>query len=206
MFVKAEGLIPRGVAHDACSIAVSLFMSRAAGSRIWMWTGTSSSIIMGATGEGARPRHRVVVRAAQEQLKRDSVRRLLRPQCWIGRVIQRLVPSAERIEFTNSGTEAIMLGVPSRPGLHRQEEARPVSVSLRRGLRCGHGRLQENLSRYPFPGAFFPSAVEDTVVLPMNEEAVLEEALRKPGCGRGDGGAAGASSGSSESNLLFIRP
>jgi len=137
----------------------------------------------------------VVVRAAQEQLEKGVQ---LGTCCdlmmdWAG-IIQRLVPSAERIEFMNSGTEAIMYGV----RLARAHTGRKKIIRFQFHFAGAYDAVTVGYKK-PFQvsvsGGVLPSAVEDTIVLPMNEEAALEEALRNRDVAVVMVEAAGASSG-----------
>ena len=180
MFEKAEGMVPRGVAHDAWQASpFPLFLARARGSRIWDVDGNEFIDYFGGHGGMMLGHtHPVVVRAAQEQLEKGVQ---FGTCCdlmleWAG-IIQRLVPSAERIEFTNSGTEAIMLGV----RLARAYTGRKKIIRFEFHFAGAHDAVTVGYKKpfqVPVSGGILPSAVEDTIVLPMNEEAVLEEALR----------------------------
>jgi glutamate-1-semialdehyde 2,1-aminomutase len=197
MFARAEGMVPRGVAHDAWQVSpFPLFMSRAAGSHIWDVDGNEFIDYFG--GHGGKMlghAHPAVVQAAREQMEKGVQ---FGTCCdlmldWAG-IIQKLVPSAERIEFTNSGTEAVMFGVRLaraytgrkkiiRFQFHFAGAADAVTVGYKKPFQV------------PVSGGVLPSAVEDTIVLPMNEEAVLEEALRNRDVAVVMVEAAGASSG-----------
>ena len=197
MFAKAEQMVPRGVAHDAWQASpFPLFLTRARGSRIWDVEGNEFIDYFG--GHGGKMlghAHPVVVRAAQEQLEKGVQ---FGTCCdlmldWAG-IIQRLVPSAERIEFMNSGTEAIMYGV----RLARAFTGRKKIIRFQFHFAGAYDAVTVGYKK-PFQvslsGGVLPSAVEDTVVLPMNEEAVLEMALRNRDVAVVMVEAAGASSG-----------
>lgn len=197
MFEKAEGMVPRGVAHDAWQASpFPLFLTRGRGSRVWDVDGNEFIDYYG--GHGGKMlghAHPVVVRAAQEQMEKGVQ---FGACCdlmveWAG-IIQKLVPSAERIEFMNSGTEAIMYGV----RLARAYTGRKKIIRFQLHFAGAYDAVTVGYKK-PFQvsvsGGVLPSAVEDTVVLPMNEEAVLEEALRNRDVAVVMVEAAGASSG-----------
>ena len=203
MFEKAEGMVPRGVAHDAWQASpFPLFLTRARGSRIWDVDGNEFIDYFG--GHGGKMlghAHPVVVQAAKEQMEKGVQ---FGTCCdlmldWAG-IIQKLVPSAERIEFTNSGTEAIMLGV----RLARAYTGRKKIIRFQFHFAGAYDAVTVGYKK-PFQvsvsGGILPSAVEDTIVLPMNEEAVLEEALRNRDVAAVMVEAAGASSG-----VIGIKP
>jgi glutamate-1-semialdehyde 2,1-aminomutase len=197
MFEKAQGLVPRGVAHDAWEVSpFPLFLTRARGSRVWDVDGNEFIDYFG--GHGGKMlghAHPVVVRAAQEQLEKGVQ---FGTCCdlmleWAG-IIQKLVPSAERIEFMNSGTEAIMYGV----RLARAYTGRKKIIRFQFHFAGAYDAVTVGYKK-PFQvsvsGGVLPSAVEDTIVLPMNEKGVLEEALRTRDVAVVMVEAAGASSG-----------
>jgi glutamate-1-semialdehyde 2,1-aminomutase len=197
MFARSEAMVPRGVAHDAWQVSpFPLFMTRAEGSHIWDVDGNEFIDYFG--GHGGKMlghAHPVVVRAAQEQLEKGVQ---FGTCCdlmldWAG-IIQKLVPSAERVEFTNSGTEAIMLGV----RLARAYTGRKKIIRFQFHFAGAYDAVTVGYKK-PFQvsvsGGVLPSAVEDTIVLPMNEEAILEEALRNRDVAAVMVEAAGASSG-----------
>jgi len=197
MFGKAEGMVPRGVAHDAWQVSpFPLFLTRARGSRIWDVDGNEFVDYFG--GHGGKMlghAHPVVVRAAQEQMEKGVQ---FGTCCdlmleWAG-IIQKLVPSAERIEFMNSGTEAVLYGV----RLARAYTGRKKIIRFQFHFAGAYDAVTVGYKK-PFEvsvsAGVLPSAVEDTIVLPMNEEAALEEALRNRDVAVVMVEAAGASSG-----------
>ncbi len=197
MFIRAGGLVPRGVAHDAWQASpFPLFMNQAKGSHIWDVDGNEFIDYFGGHGGKVLGHaHPAVVRAAQEQLEKGVQ---FGTNCdlmldWAG-IIQKLVPSAELIEFTNSGTEAIMLGV----RVARAYTGRKKIVRFQFHFAGAYDAVTVGYKK-PFQvsvsGGVLPSAVEDTIVLPMNEEEALEQALRSREVAVVMVEAAGASSG-----------
>jgi glutamate-1-semialdehyde 2,1-aminomutase len=197
MFEKAQGMVPRGVAHDAWQVLpFPLFMTRARGSHIWDVDGNEFIDYFGGHGGKVLGHaHPVVVQAAKEQLEKGVQ---FGTCCdlmldWAG-IIQKLIPSAERVEFANSGTEAVMLGV----RLARAYTGRKKIIRFQFQFAGAYDAVMVGYKK-PFQvsvsGGVLPSAVEDTIVLPMNEEAVLEEALRNRDVAAVMVEAAGASSG-----------
>ena len=137
--------------------------------------------------------------------KRISIRRSCDLMLdWAG-IMQKLVPSAERIEFTNSGTEAIMLGV-------RLARAYTGGGTIRfqfhfAGAYDAVTWATRNLSRFPFRGGeFLPFGGGRHNRSSDEQEAVLEEALRNRDVAAVMVEAAGASSGVVEISLPFIKP
>ncbi len=197
MFAQAKGLVPRGVAHDAWQASpFPLFMTQAGGSHIWDVDGNEFIDYFGGHGGKVLGHaHPAVVKAAKEQMEKGVQ---FGTNCdlmleWAG-IIQKLVPSAERIEFTNSGTEAIMLGV----RLARAYTGRKKIVRFQFHFAGAYDAVTVGYKKpfqIPVSGGVMPSAVEDTVVLPMNEEGVLEGTLQNRDVAVVMVEAAGASSG-----------
>ena len=108
----ARDVFPSGVTHDARFIKpYPIYVDHAAGSRKWDVDGNEYVDYVG--GHGALllgHNHPRITEAVRQQLLRGthygSCHELeLR---W-GRLVKRLIPSAERVRFTNSGTEATSL-------------------------------------------------------------------------------------------------
>ncbi len=111
---RAARLFPSGVTHDSRYIEpYGLYISRAEGPRKWDVDGNSYIDYFG--GHGALllgHSHPSVVRAAQQQLERGTHFGASHELeiLWAER-IQRLLPSAERVRFTSSGTEATLMAI-----------------------------------------------------------------------------------------------
>ncbi len=112
--VRARDLLPGGVTHDIrLAEPFPLAVARAAGSRKWDLDGHELvCYVMGHGSLLAGHCHPAVVAAV-----RDQAGRLFHPGAchelesdWADAVI-RLVPSAERVRFTSSGTEASLLAL-----------------------------------------------------------------------------------------------
>lgn len=111
---EAEGLFPSGVTHDARYFdPYSLYVERAQGSRKWDVDGNEYVDYFG--GHGALllgHSHPAVVAAIEAHVANGThFGASHRHEIEWAQVIQRLVPSAERIRFASSGTEATMLAM-----------------------------------------------------------------------------------------------
>ncbi len=111
---RAANVFPGGVTHDGRLLQpYPIYVERAAGSRKWDVDGHEYVDYMG--GHGALllgHNHPAVVAAVEPQLRRGThygssheleVR-------W-GEMVRQLLPSAERVRFTSSGTEATMMAL-----------------------------------------------------------------------------------------------
>jgi glutamate-1-semialdehyde 2,1-aminomutase len=111
---EAQGVFPSGVTHDGRYLQPHpIYVDRAQGSHKWDVDGNEYVDYSG--GHGALllgHNHPQVMEAVARQLQRGthygaSNEMELR---W-GRLVQEIVPSAERVRFTSSGTEATMLAL-----------------------------------------------------------------------------------------------
>jgi glutamate-1-semialdehyde 2,1-aminomutase len=115
LYQRALELFPSGVTHDNRYFGdlEPIYIDRALGSRKWdvdgneyidYWMGHGALLL----GHG----HPAIVEAVQRQVARGTHYGAAHPlEVEWGELIQRLVPSASRIKFTASGTEAVMLAV-----------------------------------------------------------------------------------------------
>jgi len=115
LYERALNVFPSGVTHDNRYFGEvePIYIDRAQGSRKWdvdgneyidYWMGHGALLL----GHG----HPAIVDAVQRQMMRGTHyggSHALEVE-W-GEIIQRLVPSAERVKFTGSGTEATMMAV-----------------------------------------------------------------------------------------------
>jgi glutamate-1-semialdehyde 2,1-aminomutase len=109
-------------------------------------------------------------------------------------LIQKLVPSAELIEFMNSGTEAIMYGI----RLARAFTKRNKVVRFQFHFAGAYDAITVGNKKpfdVPVSTGILPCTVQDTVVIPMNSEEALEKALKKRDVAVVITEAAGSSSG-----------
>ncbi|MSP05370.1 MAG: aminotransferase class III-fold pyridoxal phosphate-dependent enzyme [Acetobacteraceae bacterium] len=111
---EAGTLFPSGITHDARNIdPYGIYIERAQGPRKWDVDGHGYVDYFG--GHGALilgHRDPAVSRAVTEAYDAGSHFGANHPRevAW-GRAVQRLVPSAERVRFTSSGTEATLMAV-----------------------------------------------------------------------------------------------
>lgn len=111
---EARAVFPDGVTHDTRHFApFPIAIERAEGGRKWDIDG--NEYVDYVSGHGSlllghgRPE---VLRAVQEQLERGThLGGSHRQELEWGRWVQRLIPSAERVRFTSSGTEAVQMAV-----------------------------------------------------------------------------------------------
>ena len=142
LFDEAVKLIPGGITHDTRHFdPFPIYVDHALGSHKWdvdghdlidIWMG-HGSLILGHS-------HPAVVAAVQKQMARGThLGACHEMEVEWARLVQRIVPSAEKVRFVASGTEATMLamrlaraftGPPQDP---QAEGAFPRLARLRRG-------------------------------------------------------------------------
>lgn len=111
---KALGVLPSGIVHDSRrTLPYGIYGDRAAGSRKWDVDGNEYVDYYG--GHGALllgHQHPEVVKAIEKQLgKGMHLAAAHELEVEWARLIQEMVPSAERVRFTSSGTEATQLAI-----------------------------------------------------------------------------------------------
>lgn len=175
---EAAGLLPSGIAHDSRHIdPYGIYVERAAGPRKWDVDGNEYVDYFG--GHGALllgHNHPAVTKAVQDALARGTHFGANHPAeiAWAA-AIQRLVPSAERVRFTSSGTEATLMAV----RLARAFTGRPTIVRFRGHFHGWHDHMTSGYSTHfdGTPTTGVVQGVADAVRLVDADEASVETAL-----------------------------
>ncbi len=178
-YQRAVEAIPRGVTHDVRYMKpFPLYVTRAAGSKKWDIDG--NEIIDYAMGHGALilgHSHPGIVEAVSEQIQRGThygAGHELEIE-W-GERIRDLVPSAQQVEFTSSGTESTLLAM----RIARSFTGREKILKFAGHFHGWHDYAvpgEKNVeSQTPPPGV--PKAVLDTVVVaPVNDLDFVDRRL-----------------------------
>ena len=205
LFERARKVMPRGVSHDQWyADPFPIYMRRARGSHLWDIDGNEYVDYYGGHGGkmlGHAPA--AVVAAVQHQIERGTQYGAVCDLAveW-AELIQKLVPSAELIEFMNSGTEAIMYGI----RLARAFTKRDKVVRFQFHFAGAYDAISVGNKKpfdVPVSTGILPSTVQDTVVIPINSEEALENALKKKDVAVVIAEAAGSSSGVVGIHLSF---
>lgn len=188
LFERGLGVFPSGVTHDSRYLEpFPIFAKQANGSRkvtveghslIDYWVG-HGSLLLGHS-------HPVVVDAVQRQMERGTHFSACheREIEWAERV-QRLIPSAERIRFTNSGTEATLMAL----RIARLVTGRSKVVKFVGHFHGWHDLLVPgayapyNLENWSMPG-ITAGILDDLIVIPPNDLTAVERAFQQqhPAC------------------------
>ncbi len=179
LYEKAKGLFRNGVTHDLRFVKpFPIYITHAKGSCKWDVDGYEYIDYFG--GHGALilgHAHPSLIEAVSEQINQGTQYAACHElEIQWAELIIKLIPSAERVEFTSSGTEAIMLGI----RLARAYTGRDKIVRFR-GQMAGFydavmvgGREPWNI---PTTSGLLPCVAENTLAIPVNGEEALEQAL-----------------------------
>src|SRR5215470_8866955 len=179
LFAEAKKIFPDGVTHDLRSLEpFPIYVERAAGAHKWdvdghelidYWCG-HGAILLGHS-------HPAVVEAVRRQMGRATHPGACHElELEWGRWVQRLVPSAERLRFVSSGTEATLMAL----RLARIFTGRPRVLKLAGHFHGWHDFLAPGADLpadgSPVPGVL-PAVQGDTVIVPPNDAEAVERAL-----------------------------
>ena len=176
---QARSVFPDGVTHDLRHLdPFPIYIDRAAGA--YKWDVDGHRLIDYWSGHGALllgHSHPAVVEAVQNQVARST-----HPggchelEIEWGRWVQRLVPSAERVRFVSSGTEATMMAL----RLARIHSGRPRVLKFAGHFHGWNDFLIPDADPpygEPVPGVLC-DVQRDTIVVPPNDPAAVEQALK----------------------------
>jgi glutamate-1-semialdehyde 2,1-aminomutase len=114
LYEKAKATFPSGVTHDArYAKPFPIYVTRAAGSRKWDVDGNEYVDYYGGHGALILGHcHPAVTQAVVEQAQKGTHYGACHElEVEWGQLVQQIVPSAEAVKFTSSGTEATMLAI-----------------------------------------------------------------------------------------------
>jgi glutamate-1-semialdehyde 2,1-aminomutase len=179
LYREAREVFPQGVTHDLRYLEpFPIYVERAQGAHKWdvdghelidYWAG-HGSLLLGHS-------HPEVVAAVQRQMARATHPGACHElEIEWGRAVQRLVPSAEKLRFVSSGTEATLMAL----RLARIYTGRPRVLKFAGHFHGWHDFLVPAAdlpyAGEPVPGVP-PPAAADTVIVPPNDPTALARAL-----------------------------
>lgn len=178
-FERAKGLFPCGVTHDARMMdPFPIYVSHAKGALKWSVEG--HELVDYFVGHGSHilghsPAD--VVRAVQEQMERGTHFGACHDsEIEWGELVRKLVPCAERVRFTGSGTEATMMAL----RLARLHTGRPKFLKFHGHFHGWHDAVTV-AADYPYdvhPVGVTPAAAGQCVAVPPNDLNLVEDALK----------------------------
>jgi glutamate-1-semialdehyde 2,1-aminomutase len=178
-FEEARQVFPDGVTHDLRSLEpFPIYIDRQKGSRKWdvdghefidYWSG-HGSMLLGHS-------HPEVVAAVQKQMEKSThAGGCHEGEIEWGKWVQRLVPSAEKVRFVGSGTEATLMAI----RLARMYTGRAKMLKFVGHFHGWHDAVMPG-AYPPYETAAVPGIPSDvagnTIVLPPNNLDLLEKTL-----------------------------
>jgi glutamate-1-semialdehyde 2,1-aminomutase len=176
---RAAGLFPSGVTHDGRYLKpYGVYVERAAGAYKWDVDGNRYIDYYG--GHGALllgHNHPEVTAAVQAALRQGSHFGASHPlEVRWAEAIRRLMPSAERVRFTASGTEATLMAV----RLARAFTGRHKIVRFKTHFHGWHDHMTSGFAAHfdgsPTPGVL-PEVAANALLLEPNDVAALRDLL-----------------------------
>jgi glutamate-1-semialdehyde 2,1-aminomutase len=178
MHERARTVLPGGLSHDVRHMRpFPVFVDRAAGSRKWDVDG--HELICYHMGHGALllgHSHPAIVRAVAEQAGRGMHFGAEHPLeiDWAAQIVS-MVPSAERVRFTSSGTEASMLALQLARAVTQREKVLKFAYHFHGWHDAAYVGVDEP-SAHPSTGGSQHTCA-GVVLAPVNDVAFAEQAL-----------------------------
>ena len=189
---KASHVMPMGTASNSRMYApYPLFIARAEGSRVWDVDGNEyidHNLSFGALVVGHR--HPVVIKAVADQLLSGTMYGMSHaPEADLAEEICRRYPFADRVRFSNSGTEATLHAL----RLAKAYTGRPKVVKMEGAYHGLHDSVMVSVkpseqewgtSNVPLPvaaSAGVSLAAHDTLVAQFNDLDSLEQVFKQSG-------------------------
>lgn len=179
LYEQARKVIPAGLTHDSRTLLpYPLYAARAAGPRKWDVDGNEYVDYFG--GHGALllgHGHPAVVEAVTRQLPLGThwgAAHELEVR-W-AELVNRLIPCAERVRFTASGTEASHLAL----RLARAYSGKPKVIRFTGHFHGWHDQVAAGAHSHfdgGVPAGVLPALVEQTILLPSDDPARVAETL-----------------------------
>jgi glutamate-1-semialdehyde 2,1-aminomutase len=177
---KAHTLLPSGIVHDSRRTwPYSIYGDRAAGSHKWDvdgneyidYYGGHGSLILGH-------QHPAVIAAIQQQLGKGlHLAAANELELDWARRIQEMIPSAERVRFTSSGTEATQLAI----RLARAATGKPRIVRFQSHFHGWHDQVSFGVNDHydgTASAGVLPEVASNTTLIPPNDVAAFEALLK----------------------------
>ncbi len=180
LYNRAKMVLPAGVTYGIRYFEpYPFFVAKARGSKLWdvdgneyidFWLGHTALIL------GHSPRE--VVKAVQKQLENGTLYGVSHElEVTLAEQVAKMVPSAEMVRFTNSGTEANMYAT----RLARAFTGRNTIAKFEGGWHGGYDALHIGVKQpfdLPESAGLTRGALQDTILLPFNDLEGVEKELR----------------------------
>jgi glutamate-1-semialdehyde 2,1-aminomutase len=179
LHARARGIFPDGVTHELRRLEpFPVYVDRAAGA--WKWDVDGHRLVDWWSGHGALllgHSHPAVVTAVQEQAAKSTHPGACHElEIEWGEWVRKLVPSAERVRFTASGTEATLMAL----RLVRLLTGKPRVLKFAGHFHGWHDAVTpgSDLPHFDAVPGVTESVAKDTLVLPPNDPDAVERALK----------------------------
>ena len=181
LYDRAKALLPSGVTHDGrYAQPFPIYIDRAVGSRKWdlegneyvdYWMG-HGSLLLGHS-------HPVVVEAVQDQMARGTHYGACHELeiTWAQQVID-MIPSAEQVRFTGSGTEATLMAL----RLARAFTGRDKIVKFEGHFHGWHDHVAIGVTpphSVPMSPGILKGVVDSVLLCPPNDAETLKKILKE---------------------------
>jgi len=180
LYNRAKVVLPAGVTYGIRYFEpYPFFVAKARGSKLWdvdgneyidFWLGHTALIL------GHSPKE--VVKAVQKQLENGTLYGVSHElEVTLAEQVAKMVPSAEMVRFTNSGTEANMYAT----RLARAFTGRNTIAKFEGGWHGGYDALHIGVKQpfdLPESAGLTRGALQDTILLPFNDLEGVEKRLR----------------------------
>ena len=177
---QAQELFPSGITHDARNVdPYGIYVARAAGPHKWDVDGNKYIDYFGGHGALILGHNNPTVLAAITEAMQDGSQfgaSHPREILWAN-AVKRLVPAAERLRFTSSGTEATLMAL----RLARAFTGRDTLLRFKGHFHGWHDHVSSGYSNHydgtPTPGVL-PSVAQKSVLVNPGDIAAVEAALK----------------------------
>ena len=179
LYEEAKNIFRNGVTHDGrFRQPFPIYITHGKGSHIWDVDGYEYIDYFG--GHGAMMlghAHPSLVEAVNEQISKGTQWAACHQlEIQWAELIKKLIPSAGLVEFTNSGTEANMLGI----RLARAFTGRNKVVRFQGQMGGFYDSVMiggRKAGSIPDTNGLLPGVIENTIAIPVNDEQALENVL-----------------------------
>jgi len=179
--VQALELYPTGITHDSrFQKPYTIYIERAQGSKKWDYDGNEYiDYIGGHGGHIAGHSHPNVVKAVQDAITRGTqVGGNTKDEVVYGQLVKQLVPCAERMRLTMSGTESTLLAL----RIARAFTGKDKTIQIRKNFHGWHDQVassyQDLPPQEPARGVTQANAA-NTLLIPPGDADALEAVLKQ---------------------------
>jgi glutamate-1-semialdehyde 2,1-aminomutase len=180
---KARNVFPDGVTHDTRRFTpFPIYVERAQGSRKWDVDG--NELIDYVSGHGAlllgHGRAEVVEAVRAQALRGTHYGASHEIEIEWGRWVQKLIPSAERVRFTSSGTEAVHMAVRLARAFTRRDLLIRFAANFHGWSDTVTGTVSDG-DEHPHSFGIPEGVLGCQIVLPQNDEDAFARAMEAHG-------------------------